>query len=70
MFQACAVGFEPNKNLASGLKDLESSYNKCGWRTTIYTQTGVDIAAGKAKVILDIWILLLHMYIPKVIRDK
>ena len=50
VIKVCAVGFEPNKNLAPGLKDLEKSYSKCGWRTIIYTQTGVDVVAGKAQV--------------------
>ena len=48
--KVCAVGFEPNKHLAPALKDLEESYNKCGWRTIIHTLTGVDAKAGKAQV--------------------
>ena len=45
-----AVGFEPNNLLANGLEDLETSYNKCGYRTIIHTLTGVDIISGKTQV--------------------
>ena len=42
----CAVGFEPNANLAKGLKDLEIAYNKCGWKTKFYTETAASHTNG------------------------
>lgn len=38
----CAVGFEPNSKLSSYLKEIESSYNKCGWRVKFLTETAVS----------------------------
>ena len=38
----CAVGFEPNSKLSSYLKQVESAYNKCGWRVKFLTETAVS----------------------------
>ena len=38
----CAVGFEPNSKLSSYLKEIETSYNKCGWRVKFLTETAVS----------------------------
>ena len=38
----CAIGFEPNSKLSSYLREIESSYNKCGWRVKFLTETAVS----------------------------
>ena len=49
----CAVGFEPNSNHATYLKQIESSYTKCGWRATFLTNTGVSDHFGSTKFYSD-----------------
>ena len=50
--QVCAVGWEPNPAHTELLKKLEKSYNDCGFRTIIHTETGVDVRNTKNKVII------------------
>jgi hypothetical protein len=40
----CSVGFEPNPRHTAALKDLEKSYNECGWRVKFFTKTAVSNA--------------------------
>ena len=49
----CAVGFEPNANLARGLKNLEAAYNKCGWKTKFHTETAASHTNGQATFYSD-----------------
>ena len=49
----CAVGFEPNANLARGLKNLEAAYNKCGWKTKFHTETAASHTNGQATFYTD-----------------
>lgn len=44
----CAVGFEPNFQHTATLKDLEKSYNDCGWRVSIFKETAVSNHNGKS----------------------
>lgn len=37
----CAVGFELNPSHTQRLKFLETNYNQCGFKTTIFTETAV-----------------------------
>lgn len=39
--QICAVGFEPNQEFETQLKEVERQYRKCGWNVWIQTKTGV-----------------------------
>ena len=48
--EVCAVGWEPNPTHSEHLKGLEAAYNKCGWRLTINTETGVGAHNSVAKV--------------------
>ena len=50
LFQVCAVGWEPNPTHTERLQNLSDAYNKCGFRTIIYTETGVDVRNSKIKV--------------------
>ena len=52
--QVCAVGWEPNPAHTELLKKLEKSYNDCGFRTIIHTETGVDVRNTKNKVAIGI----------------
>ena len=45
----CAVGFEPNSHFTGYLKELESSYNRCGWKVRIFTETAVSDHNGVAQ---------------------
>ena len=38
----CAVGFEPNPHHTEYLKQVESSYKKCGWNVRFFTQSAVS----------------------------
>ena len=49
----CAVGWEPNPAHTALLKRLEKRYNECGFRTIIYTETGVDVRNTRNKVDTD-----------------
>ena len=49
----CTIGFEPNANLAKGLKDLEVAYNKCGWKTKFYTETAASHTYGQVTFYSD-----------------
>lgn len=49
--QVCAVGWEPNPTHTERLQNLSDAYNKCGFRTIIYTETGVDVRNSKIKYI-------------------
>jgi len=39
--EVCAVGWEPNPRMTNYLKRLEKSFQRCGHRVTIFTETGV-----------------------------
>jgi len=49
----CAIGFEPNPSHKEYLKEIESSYNKCGWQVTFFTETAVSNRAGTAAFYTD-----------------
>ena len=49
----CAVGFEPNPNHAQYLKQIESEYNRCGWRVKFMTQSGVSDHNGNSRFYTD-----------------
>ena len=51
--QVCAVGWEPNPAHTALLRRLEKRYNECGFRTIIYTETGVDVRNTRNKVDTD-----------------
>jgi len=38
----CAIGFEPNPRHAEYLKQIEKSYNDCGWKVKFMTNSGVS----------------------------
>jgi FkbM family methyltransferase len=42
----CSVGFEPNPRLAPRLQAIEAAYNAHGWRTRMFTRTGVSDEDG------------------------
>ena len=45
----CAIGFEPNPRHTEYLKQIESSYNQCGWRVLFLTETAVSDHNGIGK---------------------
>lgn len=45
----CAVGWEPNWEHTSSLTKLQESFNACGWRVKIFTETGVGKANEKSR---------------------
>ena len=49
----CAVGFEPNPQHTKYLKNVEESYNSCGYRVKFYTDTAVSRYNGKATFYSD-----------------
>lgn len=42
----CAFGFEPNPPLTERLRSIADVYNRMGWRTHIFTETGVGVRDG------------------------
>ena len=38
----CAIGFEPNPRHVEYLKQIEKSYNECGWKVKFMTNSGVS----------------------------
>ena len=49
----CAIGFEPNSHHTSYLKEVETSYQKCGWRVNILTQTAASDRKGTSRFYSD-----------------
>ena len=49
--QVCAVGWEPNPAMTKYLRKLEASYERCGFRVKINTETGVGIKNTELKFI-------------------
>ena len=49
--QICAVGWEPNPATTEYLKKLEASYERCGFRVKINTETGVGIQNAELKFV-------------------
>ena len=49
----CAIGFEPNSHHTEYLKDIEHSYNKCGWNVKFMTETGVSDHTGMTRFYSD-----------------
>ena len=49
----CVVGFEPNPKHSENLKNLEKTYEKCGWKTTFHTTTAVAHSYGLATFYSD-----------------
>ena len=49
----CAVGFEPNSHHTKYLKEVESSYNKCGWNVKFFTQSAVSDHNGMTQFYSD-----------------
>ena len=46
--KVCAIGFEPNFQHTADLKKLEKTYNDCGWKVKIFTETAVSDHNGGA----------------------
>ena len=44
------MGWEPNPVHTPALRALEQSYNQCGYRTIIHTETGVGVRNSRNKV--------------------
>ena len=51
--KVCAVGFEPNPHHTEYLKEVESSYKKCGWRVKFFTETAVSDHNGVTQFYTD-----------------
>ena len=51
--EVCAVGFEPNSHHTQYLQEVESSYNKCGWRVKFMTETGASGRNGTTRFYTD-----------------
>ncbi|CAB4065656.1 unnamed protein product [Lepeophtheirus salmonis] len=51
--RVCAIGFEPNPRFEKRLKELESKYNRCGYRVKIFTKTAVSAFTQKGG--MDFW---------------
>ena len=49
----CVVGFEPNPAHTKYLKEVEASYNKCGYKVKFLTETAVSGFNGKAMYYSD-----------------
>ena len=49
----CAVGFEPNPGHTKYLKEVEASYNKCGYKVTFLTETAASQYKGEATFYSD-----------------
>ena len=49
----CAVGFEPNSHHTQYLKEVESAYNKCGWRVKMITETAASDHNGITRFYTD-----------------
>ena len=49
----CAVGFEPNLSHTKYLKQIETSYNKCGYQVMFFTETAVSNRDGNATFYSD-----------------
>jgi hypothetical protein len=49
----CAIGFELNPSHTQRLKTLETDYNKCGFKTKIYTETAVATHDGNTSFWTD-----------------
>lgn len=46
--KVCAIGFEPNFQHTPELTKLEKTYNGCGWKVKIFTETAVSDHNGEA----------------------
>ena len=49
----CAIGFEPNSHHTSYLKEVESSYQNCGWKVKILTETAASDKQGTSTFYSD-----------------
>lgn len=49
----CVVGFEPNPHHTAKLQELETAYNKKGWRVKIFTETAIALEDGTAEFYFD-----------------
>ena len=49
----CAVGFEPNSHHTSYLKEIEASYQKCGWNVKMLTETAASEHNGIGRFYTD-----------------
>ena len=49
----CAVGFEPNPHHTKILQNIQSVYNKCEWKTKIFTTTAAAHCYGMARFFTD-----------------
>ena len=49
----CVVGFEPNPRHKRDLKELEASYNTCGYKVKFFTETAVSSFNGKSTLFSD-----------------
>ena len=49
----CAIGFEPNSHHTKHLTEIESRYNRCGWRVVIFTEAAASDKNGVSKFYTD-----------------
>ena len=49
----CAIGFEPNPRHATVLENIQSAYEKCGWRAKFFTKTAAAHSYGLATFYSD-----------------
>ena len=49
----CVIGFEPNSHHTNYLKEVESSYQKCGWKVNILTETAASDRQGTSTFYSD-----------------
>ena len=59
----CAVGFEPNPNHVLPLREIESSFAKCGWRTKFFTKTAVSNYTGKRTTVGSWYMVWLNLFL-------
>ena len=51
--RVCAVGFEPNPAHTKYLEEVETSYNKCGYKIKFFTETAASHRNGEATFYSD-----------------
>ena len=49
----CAIGFEPNSHHTNYLNEVESSYQSCGWKVKIFTETAASDRQGTSRFYSD-----------------
>lgn len=49
----CSVGFEPNPRHVKTLQEIQTAYQKCGWKTVFHTSTAAAHSYGLATFFSD-----------------